>query len=86
MLSRMARRLTLATDGLGGECTSTVTVCVPHDMNVSPECGDQGPIVDSTGLEVATGAEATVGIACGLGFELVWLLPPLMWLRHRRRR
>ncbi len=24
--------------------------------------------------------------ACGLGFELVLLLPPIMWLRSRRRR
>ena len=28
----------------------------------------------------------TVVKGCGLGFELVLLLPPIMWLRSRRRR
>ena len=28
---------------------------------------------------------ATVPKGCGLGFELVLLLPPVMWLRSRRR-
>ena len=36
-----------ADDGMGGECSGTVTVCVPHDQ--SDGCVDQGPIFDSTG-------------------------------------
>jgi hypothetical protein len=38
-----------ADDGRGGTCTGTVTVCVPHDQGEGRVCGDQGPVVDSTG-------------------------------------
>jgi len=38
-----------ADDGRGGRCTGTVTVCVPHDQGEGRVCGDQGPVVDSTG-------------------------------------
>jgi hypothetical protein len=34
-------------DGRGGTCTGTVTVCVPHDQS-PPTCGDGGPLFDST--------------------------------------
>lgn len=37
-----------ASDGNGGECTDTVTVCVPHDQRPGHVCVDQGPIYDST--------------------------------------
>lgn len=36
-----------ADDGVGGTCTGTVTVCVPHDKADS-ECVDDGPLYDST--------------------------------------
>lgn len=36
-----------ADDGVGGTCTGTVTVCVPHD-NADSECVDDGPLYDST--------------------------------------
>jgi hypothetical protein len=63
-----------ADDGQGGSCSDTVTVCVPHDRGHGRRCVDGGPLFDST-----------LGPACGLGFELAFLLPPLMGL-HRKRR
>jgi len=38
-----------AVDGNGGQCQGTVTVCVPHDQRPGHVCGDQGPLVNSTG-------------------------------------
>ena len=38
-----------ATDGRGGRCTGTASVCVPHDQRPGHTCGDQGPLVNSTG-------------------------------------
>ena len=37
-----------AEDGQGGECSETVTVCVPHDRRPGHVCVDQGPLFDST--------------------------------------
>jgi hypothetical protein len=37
-----------ATDGWGGECSGSVTVCVPHDLRPGHECID-GQDYDSTG-------------------------------------
>jgi hypothetical protein len=40
-----------AEDGQGGECSGTVTVCVPHDQGQGDTCVDGGPIFDSTMCE-----------------------------------
>jgi len=37
-----------ASDGNGGECSGTVTVCVPHDRRRNNACVDQGALFDST--------------------------------------
>lgn len=38
-----------ASDGNGGVCTGTVTVCVPHDQGRGRTCGDGGPLFPSGG-------------------------------------
>ncbi len=37
-----------ASDGKGGECTGSVTVCVPHDQRPGHVCVDDGQVYDST--------------------------------------
>jgi hypothetical protein len=38
-----------ASDGNGGVCTGTVSVCVPHDQGAGKACGDGGPLFNSNG-------------------------------------
>jgi PKD repeat protein len=40
-----------ADDGKGGACTSSVTVCAPHDQAPNNICIDQGRLFDSTKLQ-----------------------------------
>ncbi|MHC4447953.1 MAG: hypothetical protein ACYSXF_09265, partial [Planctomycetota bacterium] len=78
-----------AEDGRGGECSETVTVCVPHDQGQGNTCVDGGPIFDSTVCEgdlAAAASAAGFERNCGLGFELTFLVPPLIWLYERRKR
>ena len=44
---------------------------------------DQGLLLnENRSTIVTTAANSTIG--CGIGFELVFVLPPIMWLRRRR--
>jgi len=38
-----------SSDGQGGQCTGVVLICVPHDQRPGHVCGDDGPVIDSTG-------------------------------------
>jgi hypothetical protein len=43
-----------------------------------------GETIDGTAFQ-ACDHITTVPLGCGLGFEVALLVPPLMWLRRRRR-
>ncbi len=65
----------IASDGEGGTCSGTVTVCVPHDMGNGSECIDDGQFVSSLGtcdgdgpnlqLNVVTYETAITGVTRG---------------------
>ncbi len=54
----------VASDGQGGECEGTVTVCVPHSQGGGGGCVDQGPLFDSTDCSGA-GAAGANGAGAG---------------------
>jgi len=49
-----------ADDGRGGQCTGTVTVCVPQVMGAGAACVDQGPNVDSTPVDCAAAPQVAL--------------------------
>jgi hypothetical protein len=73
-----------AHDGQSGECDGEVTVRVPHDQAQGSTCVDGGPIFDSTVCRQPAPVARSSG--CGLGLELAFLLPPLVWFYERRKR
>ncbi|HET8945343.1 MAG TPA: choice-of-anchor L domain-containing protein [Candidatus Polarisedimenticolia bacterium] len=46
---RVYRIAFTASDGKGGQCAGSVRICVPHDQRPGHVCGDDGPVIDSTG-------------------------------------
>jgi hypothetical protein len=76
---------------LGDVNDDGITDLVSHSLtqDVGFVAGDtmacvEGDFLDGTSFE-GRDSILMVGSSCGLGFEVAFLLPPLMWLRGRRR-
>jgi len=67
-----------AKDHRGNACAGTVSVCVRNGFNA---CPDEPPTIESQSCKVSRRKSD-----CGLGGELVLVLPLWAWARHRRVR
>lgn len=66
-----------ADDGMGGVCSGTVNVCVPHDQRQGRECVDDGQLYNSTATEVLRADLNNDGVINQLDFAILanyWLI------------